>query len=107
MKVAEVLRAFQKLGMQIREGRDTLAFFYCGDRLVLWTKVPHKRGELKGKLPYYIRQQLRKAFSYVDSDWQEYVSRHGIRSIFIAIHQFSKFALHHLLAQSWTTPRTL
>lgn len=45
--------------MEIREGRDTLAFFYCGPRLVLWAKVPHKRGELTGKLPYYIRQQLR------------------------------------------------
>lgn len=59
MKIAEVLRAFKKLGMEIREGRDTLAFFYCGPRLVLWAKVPHKRGELKGRLPYYIRQQLR------------------------------------------------
>lgn len=59
MKVSEVLRAFEKLGMRIREGRDTLAFFYCGKRLVLWTKVPHGRGELKGRLPHYIRQQLR------------------------------------------------
>jgi len=45
--------------MKTRQGRDTLAFFYCGDRLVLWTKVPHQQGELKGKLPYYIRQQLK------------------------------------------------
>ncbi|MFQ5794296.1 MAG: hypothetical protein ACE5JP_04510 [Candidatus Bipolaricaulia bacterium] len=59
MKVSEVLRAFEKLGMRIREGRDTLAFFRCGERLVLWTKVPHGRGELKGRLPHYIRQQLR------------------------------------------------
>lgn len=59
MKVVEVLRAFKKLEMEIREGRDTLAFFYCGPRLVLWAKVPHKRGELKGRLPDYIRQQLR------------------------------------------------
>jgi hypothetical protein len=59
VKVAEVLRAFKKLKMEIREGRDTLAFFYCGPRLILWVKVPHKRGELKGRLPYYIRQQLR------------------------------------------------
>jgi hypothetical protein len=59
MKVGEVLRAFEKLGMQIHEGRDTVAFFRCGTRLVLWTKVPHGRGELKGKLPYYIRQPLK------------------------------------------------
>ncbi|HED03204.1 MAG TPA: hypothetical protein ENI60_00300 [Candidatus Fraserbacteria bacterium] len=45
--------------MKIREGRDTLAFFHYEDQLVLWTKVPHQRGELKGKLPYYIRQQLK------------------------------------------------
>lgn len=49
MKVGEVIRAFEKLKMRIR----------CGQRLVLWTKVPHGRGELKGKLPHYIRQQLR------------------------------------------------
>lgn len=59
MKVREALRAFEKLEMQIREGRDTLAFFWCGERLVLWTKVPHGRGELRGRLPYYIRQQLK------------------------------------------------
>ena len=59
MKVGEVLRAFEKLEMRIREGRDTLAFFWCGERLVLWTKVPHGRGELKGRLPYCIRQQLK------------------------------------------------
>lgn len=59
MKVREVLRAFEKLEMQIREGRDTLAFVWCGERLVLWTKVPHGRGELKGRLPYYVRQQLK------------------------------------------------
>lgn len=59
MRVREALRAFEKLRMQIREGRDTLAFFWCGERLVLWTKVPHGRGELKGRLPYYIRQQLK------------------------------------------------
>ncbi len=58
-KVAEVLRAFEKRGMHIREGRDTLAFSCCGERLVLWTKVPHGRGQLKGRLPHYIRQQLR------------------------------------------------
>jgi len=59
VKVTQVLRAFDKLGMHTREGRDTLAFFYCAQRLVLWTKVPHGRGELKGRLPHYIRQQLR------------------------------------------------
>jgi len=59
MKVQEVLRAFSKLGMEIREGRHTLAFFRCEGRVILWTKGPHKRGELKGKLPDLIRQQLK------------------------------------------------
>ncbi len=59
MRVREALGAFEKLEMQIREGRDTLAFFWCSERLVLWTKVPHGRGELKGRLPYYVRQQLK------------------------------------------------
>lgn len=50
MKVRQALQAFDKLGMEIREGRDTLAFFRWGGQVILWTKVPHKRGELKGKL---------------------------------------------------------
>ena len=59
MKVREVLRVFDKLEMEIREGRDTLAFFRWKGKIILWTKVPHKRGELKGKLPHFVRQQLR------------------------------------------------
>jgi hypothetical protein len=59
MKISEVLRAFDKLEMEIREGRDTLAFFRCEGQIILWTKVPHKRGELKGKLPDFVRQQLK------------------------------------------------
>lgn len=59
MKVKEVLRALDKLGMEIREGRDTIALFRWEGRIILSTKVPHKRGELKGKLPHFIRQQLR------------------------------------------------
>jgi hypothetical protein len=58
MKVRQALQAFDKLGLEIREGRDTLAFFRWEGQIILWTKVPHKRGELKGKLPYLVRQQL-------------------------------------------------
>lgn len=39
MKVTEVLRACDKLEMRIREGRDTFAFFWCGERLVLWSSA--------------------------------------------------------------------
>lgn len=59
MKIKEVLRIFEKLGMEIREGRDTLAFFKLEGHVILWTKVPHGKGELKGKLSYFIRQQLK------------------------------------------------
>ena len=59
MKVKDILKVFEKLEMEIREGRDTLAFFRWQGQVILWTKVPHKRGELRGKLPYFIRQQLR------------------------------------------------
>jgi hypothetical protein len=59
MSVREVLRLFQKLEMDIREGRDTIARLYVDGVLVVRTKVPHKRGELKGNLPHFIRQQLR------------------------------------------------
>ena len=59
MKIRDILRIFDKLEMEVREGRDTLAFFRWQGRTILWTKVPHKRGELKGKLPHFVRQQLR------------------------------------------------
>ena len=59
MKVRQALQAFDKLGLEIRKGRDTLAFFRWEGQVIVWTKVPHKRGELKGKLPYLVRQQLR------------------------------------------------
>ncbi|MDI6791416.1 MAG: hypothetical protein QME81_00920 [bacterium] len=59
MKVKEVLRLFEKLKMDVREGRDTIASFRYEGKVVVRTKVPHKRGELKGDLPYFIRQQLR------------------------------------------------
>ena len=59
LKVREARKVFEKLGMKIREGRDTIASLYYEGRLVIRTKVPHKSGELKGKLPHYVRQQLR------------------------------------------------
>ena len=54
-----MLRLLQKLEMQLREGRDTIASFYHEGKLIVRTKVPHKRGELRGKLLHFIRQQLR------------------------------------------------
>jgi hypothetical protein len=59
LKVKDAIQIFEKLEMEIREGRDTLAFFKWEGKIILWSKVPHKRGELKGKLKYFIRQQLK------------------------------------------------
>lgn len=59
MKIKEILKTFEKLGMELREGRDTIAKFKYKEKVITRTKVPHKRGELKGNLPYLIRQQLR------------------------------------------------
>jgi hypothetical protein len=59
MTAAELLRALRTLGMEIREGRDTLAYFRWQGRLVLFTRVPHKSGELRGQLPHFLRQQLK------------------------------------------------
>jgi len=59
LKVRDAAQIFEKLNMEIREGRDTLAFFKLEGKIILWSKVPHKKGELKGKLSYFIRQQLK------------------------------------------------
>lgn len=59
LKVKEALQIFQKLEMEISEGRDTLAIFKWEGKIILWSKAPHKKGELKGKLSYFIRQQLK------------------------------------------------
>lgn len=59
MKVKEVLKVFEKLQMEIKEGKDTIGKFRYKGKVITRTKVPHKQGELKGKLPYFIRQQLR------------------------------------------------
>jgi hypothetical protein len=57
MKIKEALGIFEKLEMEVREGNDTIGKLFVNGQLVVWTKVPHKRGELKGNLPHLIRQQ--------------------------------------------------
>jgi hypothetical protein len=59
MKIREILKLFNKLEMETREGRDTIANFRYNGEVIVRTKVPHKRGELKGQLVHFIRQQLR------------------------------------------------
>ena len=60
LKQRDIKTIFNKLDMKIREGRDTLAFFYYkGQKTRIFTRVPHKKGDLKGKLTSFIRQQLK------------------------------------------------
>ena len=59
MKVEEVLKVFSKLEMEVHEGRDTVAKFRHHGRVVTWSRVSHGRGEVLGKVPHYIRQQLK------------------------------------------------
>lgn len=59
MKIREILKLFAKLEMETREGRDTIAKFRYDGKVIVRTKVPHKRGDLKGQLIHFIRQQLR------------------------------------------------
>ena len=59
MKISEVLKVFRKLEMEISEGRDTVAKFRHNGNVIVWSRVSHGRGELAGKLPHFIRQQLK------------------------------------------------
>jgi hypothetical protein len=59
MKISEVLKVFRKLEMEISEGRDTVAKFRHKGKAVIWSRVSHGRGELAGKIPHFVRQQLK------------------------------------------------
>jgi hypothetical protein len=70
MKIREINNLFQKLEMEVREGRDTIAKFRYNGEVLVGTRVPHKSGELKGQLVHFIRQQLRLN----ETQFQELVS---------------------------------
>lgn len=59
VKVDQVVRAFEKLGMEINEGRDKWAYFKINGRSITKTRVPHGRGDLSGNLPDMVRTQLK------------------------------------------------
>lgn len=59
LKTKDVHSIFNKLEMDIRDSKDKLAFFVYKGRQVLVTKVPHKKGDVKGNVPHLIRQQLK------------------------------------------------
>ena len=64
-KIADIHKLYRKLDgsaglrVELREGRDTLAKIFCDGKFVLFTKVPHGKGVLDGKLVHYIRNQLK------------------------------------------------
>jgi len=70
MKIREIHNLFQKLEMEVREGRDTIAKFRYNGEVIVRTRVPHKSGDLKGQLVHFIRQQLRLN----ETQFQELVS---------------------------------
>lgn len=55
--------------VELREGRDTLVKVFCDGKFVLYTKVPHGKGVLDGKLIYFIRNQ----FKLGEDDFREFV----------------------------------
>ena len=59
MKIADVLRVFRKLDMRITEGRDTNAKFIHEGKVVVYTRISHGKGDIAGRIPHLIRQQLR------------------------------------------------
>ena len=59
MKVAEVIKVFRKLEMQMTEGRDTNARFIHEGKVIVYSRVSHGRGDIGGNIPHFIRQQLK------------------------------------------------
>ena len=59
MKTAEVLKVFTKLDMEVTEGRDTQAKFRHEGKVITWSRVSHGKGDAGGKIPHFIRQQLK------------------------------------------------
>lgn len=59
LRTGDVDRAFKKLGMEIREGKDTLAFFWYKGKLILTSRRSHGKGKIEGNIPNKIRNQLK------------------------------------------------
>jgi hypothetical protein len=59
LKVADVDRVHRKLEMEIREGKDRLAFFVYEGKRVISTKRSHGRGDIAGRIGDFIRQQMK------------------------------------------------
>jgi hypothetical protein len=59
LKAKELDRAWEKIGMEIKDSGDRYARFYEGGKLILWTKRSKGTGMLDGQIPHFIRQQMK------------------------------------------------
>lgn len=59
MRLYEKLDGNAGFRVELREGRDTLVKIFCDGKFILYTKVPHGKGIIDGKLIYYIRNQFK------------------------------------------------
>ena len=59
LKVKDIDRAWNKLGMEIKNTGDRHARFYEGGKLVLTTMRSFGSGNLDGNIPHKIRQQMK------------------------------------------------
>jgi hypothetical protein len=65
----DIDKAWSKLGMIIRDGKDKHALFYHNGKIILKTKRSFGRGKLDGNIPYLIRQQMKLS----ESEFEELV----------------------------------
>jgi hypothetical protein len=60
IKAGELDRAWEKLGFQVDDKRrDVHARLWVEGVLILSTRRSHGAGKLDGKIPYFIRQQMK------------------------------------------------
>jgi len=59
LKAKDIDRAWNKLGMEIKNTGDLHAKFYEGGKLVLTTMRSFGSGNLDGNIPHKIRQQMK------------------------------------------------
>lgn len=59
ISAGDVDRAWRKLGMEIKETNDRHAIFRVNGKFILRTKRSFGSGKLSGKIPHFIRQQLK------------------------------------------------
>ena len=59
LKVKDIDRAWEKIGMVIKDKGDRHARFYEGEKLITWTKRSLGSGKLDGNIPDMIRQQMK------------------------------------------------